>query len=284
MFKKKDKELEPQWYISKTNKKVRNYKVYYLSFIEKFIAFIVGFVVGAAVGYLFYGGIGVDQYGEPTTLTYILNIVIPGTTGTALGLFFVPTFQKKQLDKQKKKLSNQFRDMLNALNTSLGAGKNVTDSFIAVREDLGIQYEEGAFILEELDVIISGMKNNIDIEELLMDLGERSGNVDILSFSKVFQISFRKGGNIKDVIRNTHSIISQKMAINDEIDVIVSANKQEQYIMVVLPIALVGLIKVSAPYLASNFVSGIGIGSTTAAIVIFAFSFWLAKELLDIKV
>ena len=158
---KKKKELEPQYHTSATNMPTYNYKVYYMSLLEKILYFILAFVCGAAVGYLFYGGIGKDEFGNPTTLTWILDISIPAVVGTAAGIAFLPIRTRQIIDKKRKKMNSQFRDMLEALTTSLGAGKTVIDSFRTVYEDLKVQYDEGADILKELEIIISGMDNNI---------------------------------------------------------------------------------------------------------------------------
>ena len=190
LFKKEKKALEPQYYTSATNMPTYNYKVYYMKPIEKILYFLLAFVVGAAVGYLFYGGIGKNELGEPTTLTWILNFSISGVVGIIAGIAFIPMRTKQIIEKQRKKLNTQFRDMLEAFNTSLGAGKNVVDSFHAVYEDLKVQYDEGAYILKELEVIISGMANNVDTEDLLADFGSRSGIEDITSFANVFKICY----------------------------------------------------------------------------------------------
>lgn len=282
--KDKKKELEPQYYMSATNMPAYNYKVYYMSKIEKILYFMLAFAVGAAVGYLFYGGIGKDQYGNATNTTIILNIVIPGLVGIIAGKSFVPIRTKQIIDKQCRKLNQQFRDMLEALNTSLGAGKNVVDSFHSVYNDLKVQYDEDAYILKELEIVLSGMANNIDIEDLLADFGVRSGNDDIYSFANVFKICYRKGGNIKDTIRSTHSILSDKMEISEEIETIVTSSKTEQNIMVVMPIGLIGIIKLMSPDFASNFVTPTGIIATTVAIIMFAISYYVGKAVLNIKV
>ncbi len=283
MKKKTKKELEPQYYTSATNMPTYNYKVYNFSQKEKILYFLLAFVVGAAVGYLFYGGIGKDEFGQPTTVTWILNAVIPIAVGCLAGRLFVPVRQKSIIEKRQRELSHQFRDMLDALTTSLGAGKNVNDSFMGVYEDLKIQYDEDAFILKELEVIISGIHNNIDIEDVLEDFGKRSGNDDILSFANVFKISYRKGGNIKEIIRNTHSILSDKMEIAEDIETLVTSNKLEQNIMIVMPIALIALIKMMSPEFAANFVTPAGLISTTVSLAIFVVAYFIGKAVLDIK-
>ena len=284
LFKKEQKEMEPQYYTSATNIPTYNYKVYYMSKIEKMLYFLLAFVVGAAVGYLFYGGIGKDEFGDPTTLTWVLNITISTIVGLIAGIAFIPMRTKQIIDKQRKTLNTQFRDMLEAFNTSLGAGKNVVDSFHSVYEDLKVQYDEGAYILKELEIIISGMANNIDVEELLYDFGVRSGIEDIESFANVFKICYRKGGNIKDTIRSTHEILSDKMEIAEDIETVVTSNKTEQTIMIVMPIALIGMIKMMSPDFAANFTTFTGIISTTIAIAMFVVAYIVGKAVLNIKV
>ena len=206
-MKKKNKEkkvLEPQYYTSRINTSTYNYKVYYMSVPEKIINVLIAFVIGACIGYLFYGGIGKDEYGQATTVTYCLNVIIPVIVGVIAVKLYIPVRIQSIIKKQKNQLNKQFRDMLEALSTSLGAGKNVIDSFRSVYDDMKMQYEDGAYIISELELLLSGMDNNIDIEDLLLDFGERSGNEDIESFAKVFQICYRKGGNIKDTVRSTY--------------------------------------------------------------------------------
>ncbi|MDD4095314.1 MAG: hypothetical protein PHP22_03615 [Oscillospiraceae bacterium] len=282
---KKEKKIqESQYYTSATNLPTYNYRVYEMKKVEKVLYFLLAFAVGAAVGYLFYGGIGKNEFGQPTTLTWILNITIPAIVGLVAGRMFVPIRRDAIIAKRKKDLGHQFRDMLDSLTTSLGTGKNVTDSFISVYDDLRIQYDSDAFIIKELEVIISGIQNNIALEDLLEDFGKRSDNDDILSFATVFKISYRKGGNIKDVIRNTHSILSEKMEISEDIETLVTANKTEQNIMIAMPILLIGIIKMMSPEFAANFTTPSGIISTTLAIIVFVVAYFIGKAVLNISI
>ena len=222
MAKKEKKPVEPQYYRSATNLPTYNYKVYHMKPLEKALYFLAAFVVGAAVGYLFYGGIGVDEFGNPTTLTWILNFFFCGVAGFAAGFAFVPMRRKSIIAKRQRMLKNQFRDMLEAISTSISAGNNVTDAFHSAYDDLKIQYDEGAFILKELEIILSGMNNNVDLVDLLQDFGARSGCEDIASFANVFKVCYEKGGNIKDTLRTTHEILSDKMEIAEDIETVVT--------------------------------------------------------------
>ena len=285
LFKKKKETQppEPQWFTSVTNLPTYNYKVYYMSKLEKILYFLLAFVIGAVVGYLFYGGLGRDEFGQRTTLSWILDISIPAIVGLVAGRIFVPARTKQIRDKNARTLNSQFRDFLEAFNTSIGAGKNVVDSFHAVYDDMRIQFEEDAFIVKELEVILSGMANNFDVEDLMEDLGNRSGNDDIVSFANVFRISYRKGGNLKDTINTTHSILSDKMEIKEEIETMVSASKMEQTVMIFMPVGLIGIMKSMSPDFAANFATPAGIASTTIAIGLFIVSYFVGRKILNIK-
>lgn len=284
LFRKEKKEKEPQYYMSATNIVTYNYKVYYMSMLEKILYFLIAFVVGALVGYLFYGGLAKDDLGNPTTKTWILNIVISSIVGLIAGFMYIPIRTKQIMEKKKGVLKLQFRELLDALATSLGSGKNVVDSFTAARDDLRVIYSEDTAIIKELDIILHGIANNIDIEKSLMDFGLRSGIEDIVSFANVFETCYRKGGNIKEVIKNTQQVITEKMEVEMEIQTIVTGSKNEQMIMTVMPIALVAVIKMMSPEFAGNFATPTGIISTTIAIIMFVIAYFVGNIVLSIKI
>lgn len=282
--KKEKAPIEPQYFRSATNIETLNYNVYYMSLAEKILYGVLAFVAGAFVGYLFYGGIGVDEFGDPTVLTHVLNTIIMVGVGSVAVRAFLPIRTQQLRIARQNKLKAQFRDMLEAVSTSLSSGKNVQESFSAVYADLKNQYEEDAFILKELFVINDGVANGITIEELLADFGKRSGCEDIQDFASVFEICYRKGGNIRDTIRNTYDILSDKMAISEEIETIVTGSKSEQNLMLVMPILLIGMIKVGSPDFAANFVTPSGLAATTIALVMFVASYFIGRIVLDIKI
>ena len=209
---------------------------------------------------------------------------LSGGVGLAAGRAFLPIRTEMIRKARTKKLKNQFRDMLEAFSTSLGTGKTVWESFHAVYEDLKVQYEEDAFILKELEVILACMANNVALEKPLKDFGFRSGVEDIASFASVFQISSLKGGDTKDVIRNTHAILSDKMEIAEEIETMVTGAKSEQYMMLVMPVLLIGMIKMMSEDFAANFATLSGIIATTVGIGMFIIAYLIGRKVLDIHV
>lgn len=284
LFKKKEKEEKPEYVLALDNTPARNYDVYKMKPLEKAIYFILAFAIGAAVAYLFYGGLGKNQYGEATTKTHVLNIVICTVAGLLAAKLFIPARTKSIIEKRRNELKRQFRVLLDTLTTSIGSGKSVHDSFISAYSDLGIIYAEDDYIMEELQIIKRGLANSIVIEDLLLDFGTRSSIEDIISFAGVFETCSRRGGNMKDIIHSIQQVLGDKMSVEEGITTVLSSSAMEQKIMLIMPVLIVALIKFSDEDFGKKFATSTGIIATTIGVVCFAGSYLLGKMIMKIKV
>jgi len=282
--KKEKAPLEPQYFTSETGMQTYNYGVYYMKPLEKILYFVLAFIVGAVAGYIFYGGLAKDEFNDPTKMTYILNVTICSICGIIAGKLYIPIRTKQILQKRKNQLKMQFRELLDNLSTSVSSGKTINDSFLEAKGDMILLFSEEAFIVNELEVIAAGVANNINIEVMLLDLGRRSHIEDIDSFGNVFDTCYRKGGDMKDVIRNTQKIISDKIEVEMEIETMVTSSKTEQKIMMFMPFGIVGMIKGMSPELAHNFATPAGIIATTIGAILLVVSYFIGQKVLDIKI
>lgn len=242
-----------------------DYNVYFPSLKEKILWFLLGMVVSGAVVYIFYE-----------------RILITVIAGVICGFVFIPMRRKQVIKKRQQRLTTQFRGLLDALSTSIGAGKNMYDSFASAADDLSIQFSADSDIVREVQIIRLGLDNNIQIEDLLMNFAQRSGLEDIYNFANVFATCYKKGGNIKDVIKNTASILGDKIEIQMELETMVAGQKNEQNIMLVMPVIFILLMKSMGGDLI-DLQSPTGVLSVTAAILIFVASYFVSKKILDIK-
>lgn len=281
--KKKKKEEEPEFCLSKINTNIYNYNVYRMKPREKMLYFLIAFVIGGVVGYIFYGGIGQDEYGATIT-TYICDCIVIAVAGFAFGRLFIPLRRDQILKKRSDTLRTQFISLLDSLATSAAAGKNVPMSFAAARDDLVVQFSEQSYIVQELDIILAGLHNGVQLEDLLEDFGKRSGMKDIENFGKVFEVSFRRGANMKDVIRNTHDILTKKILIEAEIETKITSSKNELNVMLLMPILLIGMMKFSEGEFGSYFVTPTGLISTTIGVGMFVAAFFIGQRVMKIEV
>ena len=160
------KEREPQWYMSSTKIPVLNYNEYYMKKMEWVLYAIAFFVLGAIIGYIFYGGIGINIHGEPTRITYIINTSVMVVFGGISFKILTPMRRKQLKTNRKRKIRKQFVDMLESLSISIAAGQNVPNAMQTVKDDLLIQYTEKDYIVQEVSVFLREMENGIQIEEL----------------------------------------------------------------------------------------------------------------------
>lgn len=277
---KNKEEPRPQWVMSPINETVLDYHVYEMSVAEKLFYSIVAFVVGGAVGLLFYGGL-FKRDGEATTATLISNAVVFIVVGLIAVRFFLPMRVQQLLKKRQHDLRTQFRNMLESLTASLTSGSTVLDAFTSAWSDMKNQYSETAYITVELDQIVIAARNNIDIEVMLDSLAKRSGVEDIEDFSNVFRVARAPGGNVANVMRQTHDIIGDKMTIEDEITSKMSSNQLELNVIMLAPIMIVGMLRFSSGSFADNLTSPAGVIATTVGIVFFYLAYRLGQNIVN---
>ena len=278
---KNKKERGPQYMASLLNNAMLNYSEYYMSGGEKVLYSILLMVAGALVGFIFYGGL-FKQDGEPTMATYISNIVVCIGIGLIAMKVFLPVVNEWLKERRAKKLQRQFMNLLECLATGLSSGSTMFDAVVHAKEDLLNQYSETDMIIVELSEIIACVSNGRNLEEAIENFGLRSANEDVLNFANVISNCYRLGGNFGTVVRHTREIISDKFAVSDEIDTKIASNKLQLNAMCLMPIALVGLLKITNESFAQNLGSIVGVIVTTVAIGIFAGAYTWGQKIIKI--
>lgn len=199
-----------------------DYVVYHMTIPEVIIGGLTGAIGGAAVVQIFFGVLILTLIAVP--FCFMAGIII---------------YRVILRDKRSNRLTMQFRDMLESISSSLGSGRNVKDAFAGAYDDMKAQYGENAEIVDELQLIQSGLNNNVNIEVLLQDFAKRSHIENIQNFADVFSVANRRGGNIRQIIFETKNVINDKIMIEQEIRTLISGKKNELHIMMVLPLIVV---------------------------------------------
>ena len=274
---------EPQYILSALNTQMLNYRTYVMNTQEKITTFLLAFCAGGIVGLIFYGGQFRDSDGTATTATMVCNIVLFVTIGIIATCVFIPIRKKQLLDKRRKELTQEFRSFLEALAVSLASGMNMADSLSSAYNDLKIEYSDTAYMVLEVKEMIDGIQNNIAIEDMMISLGERSQIDDIKNFGMVFSVAYRAGGNLKDIVRRTNSIIGEKIEIAEEIETTLSSNKSQFSAMMFIPVVMILLLRVMSSSFAASFATVAGVIAMTIAIGIFIIAYRLGQKIMDVK-
>lgn len=164
-----------------------------------------------------------------------------------VGAAFYSGIRRNKGEREREELAAQFRECILAVSTLLGAGYSVENAFQECRQDMALMYGREALICGELKMISSGLHINISLEELLTDLGERSGCEEIIQFGEVFSIAKRSGGNLAEIIESSANLIGRKAELKREVNTILSGRKMELNIMEIMPFAILAYIGVTTP-------------------------------------
>lgn len=277
------KKKQPQYIYSALNAPMLNYCVYYMSMPEKIQNFLIGFVGGGTAGLIFYGGQFRDADGIATQATMITNVIIFVVIGLLAAAIYFPARSKQLMKKRKNILIHQFRELLAALSVSLSSGMNMQESLASAYNDLKLEFSENAYIVQEVQEMIHGMQNNVPLEEMMNSLGKRSEIDDIRNFGVVFSMCYRTGGSLKDIVRRTSDILSEKMEISEEIETTISSNKMQLNVMMCFPIIIMLMLRTMSSSFSASFATVSGTIAITVALIIFYIAYRTGQKIIDIK-
>lgn len=202
-----------------------------------------------------------------------------------LPFVFYKIQKKSKRENRKRRLNYQFKDALTAIYVALQAGYSVENAVVACTRDLEKIYKNTDDILVEFHEIEAQMKLNVAIEELFLDLGNRSRVEDIENFASVFSTAKRTGGDMAGILQKTARILGDKIDVKKEIEATVAAKKSEQMIMSMMPFGIILYMQITSPgFLQVLYGNAFGIAAMTACLVIYGAAFWMGKKIVDIEV
>lgn len=246
---------------------MQDYNVYDMSFREKVLFISVAALAIYTVGFIFYRSILIAALLTPLAFLY------PGIKA------------KDIIKRRRKELNIQFKDMLYSLASSVSAGRTVESSFKEALRDLSVLYPDpSTYILIEIKRIISRLDTNETIENALSDFAARAGLEDVDNFVNVLNISKRSGGSITEIIKSTSAIISDRIEVGQEIDMMLAERRFEQKVLNSVPILMILLLSFSAPeYMHPVFNTAAGRLIMTVSIALIAAAWFIFARINDIK-
>lgn len=194
-----------------------DYRIYHYKTHELVGDLLLAMVLSGIIAYFFYRSIAVF---------FCLMAGLP---------LFLRNRKKDRICRRKKKLAQEFTEMLECVSAGVAAGYSLENSFVEAYNDIVRFYGKESMMAGEIIRIRKGLSLNVTLEELMADLAKRSGLEDIRVFSEVFGIAKRNGGNVNDVLQNTAHVMKDKMSLENEIDVLIAEKKMEFGIMEVIP-------------------------------------------------
>lgn len=245
----------------------QNYDEYHFTKKEFLKYLFQSILLCVMINYLFY----------KTLWIFLLMLPIP--------VIFLK-WKKKQLIRERRKILNyQFKDALNSLSVAIQAGYSIENAVRACTRDLERLYDRKTDIMKEFHYIESQQGVSVPVEELFLDLGERSGVEDIENFASVFYTAKRTGGDMDQIIQKVSRMLGDKIDVKREIEATLAAKKSEQFIMSMMPAGIILYLQVTSPgFLNVLYGNPFGICAMTVCAAIYGGAYWMGKKIVDIEV
>ena len=202
------------------------------------------------------------------------------------GLYlYLRKMREERSHRRQWKLNLEFRDGIAAVSAALCAGYSAENAFEEALKDLSLIYPKDAMIIREFIYINNQIRMNITVEKALVDLGERTGIEDIISFAEVFSTAKRTGGDLIQVIRSTSSVLSDKLEVKREIITLITAKKLEAEIMKTIPLGIIGYLSLSSPgFLNPLYHNPLGIMVMTVLLLLYLVAAQAVDKIISIEV
>lgn len=162
------------------------------------------------------------------------------------------------------------------------AGYAAENAFLDSIADIRSMFGVDCAMEQELKQLRQGLSNNVPLERLLTEMGQRSGLEDLQEFAEVFVIAKRNGGSIPVIIDAASSSISRRLAVEEEMGTQLSARKLEQRVMNVMPFLIVWYVEMSNPgYFDMLYGNPAGIVLMTVCMGIYLVAYALSEWIFD---
>lgn len=202
------------------------------------------------------------------------------------GIFFFWRLYKSSLiTKRKKKLSLEFSQTLYSVISGLKAGYSIENAFIEAKRDAEMFFGVNSLMVFEIQIIKSGLDMHMNLEDLIDNLGTRSGDEEILLFADVFKCAKRNGGNVTEVLSETADRIQERICIDKEIDLLISEKLLELRIMEVVPFIIFIYLDITSSGYFDILYEGLrGRLVMTVCLLIYIVAAYIAEKIVRIKV
>ncbi len=241
----------------------RNYGIWDFSLLDLGVVLTVSLAAGTVTGWLFYDRLQ-------------LGLCISGA------LFFMakPRYMRWQLQRRKRILLLQFRDVLYSISSAVSVGRSMAQALEESMDFWKGTYDEKDLIMRELAAMVRQMKegNARDLDVLKAFAG-RSGLQDILDFVMVYENCRTSGADLVKAIDRATGIIGDRIDLERELHMLMAQKQFEGRIIMISPFALLLFLKISSPgFLEPLTASSAGMMVSTAALGLVAASVLLMER------
>ena len=200
-----------------------------------------------------------------------------------VGVYYFLEELKSLCQKKELEFRIQFQESMKLMASALKTGHSVENAIRETEEELKIIYSEGVRICDEFRRMKYELDMNRTAEQVLRAFSERVCQEDVRDFVIVFTAAKRAGGNSIAVLRNSVQMIGDKMEVEREIQVMLTAKKLEFQIMCIVPLGMVLYMRFAFPEFFDILYGNLtGVVLMTVCLAVYGFAWKMGRKMTDI--
>ncbi|SFP85485.1 type II secretion system F family protein [Salibacterium halotolerans] len=199
---------------------------------------------------------------------------------------YFPKYRRGRMERKKTQLFlQQFRSAMGSIATSIRAGTSLQIALKRCEDDLKKELiaHKSKPVLDEINEINHDIQFGMSVDEALRQFKEKMKLEDVTQFVDSLLAVRSKGGNINHVIHNTSERISDKIMVQQEIQVATAQKRMEANMLSIFPVVFVLLIMVVSPdYLRPMYESTVGTFMLFIGALLLLANFFIGKKVTNI--
>ena len=198
-------------------------------------------------------------------------------------LFYRKEKMKRNEQKRKFLLEQQFKETLLAVQTNLQSGYSVENAFLESYPYIVNLYGKTSDMALELKRIQRGLANGDTMEHLLWDLGRRCPESALEDFANIYVIAVKTGSGWTDIIMKIIANISQRMEIKQEVETLIHGKKLESRMMCIIPFFILFYMDLTSKgYFDVLYHNPAGIAIMSVCMAAYIFAFLMSEKITEI--
>lgn len=218
---------------------------------------------------------------------FLFRKILPAFLISLLGLLYPRIKASRDRKRLEDKMLLQFREAILSLASSLKAGSSLQVALqrceVDLERELRLQKEKP--MLDALYEMNSDIQLGKPIDEVLLDFKREYDLEDISQFIDAIIMTRAKGGNLADVISNTAQTISDKILIQQEIQLATVQKRMEAGILTFMPIGIVVILMVLNPgYMRPMYETTLGTVLLFVAVIMLVVNYFIGRKVTNIDI
>lgn len=201
-----------------------------------------------------------------------------------LKVFLKMTARAKK-EKEKRKMLEEFREMIGFISGALNAGYSLENAFWVAKKELGVLYGTKSILVSYLERVLRKLKMNTSLEQALEEFARECQLEEAKNFAQVVAIGKKSGGNLVRIIEKSVHSICLKLETEEEITTMIAAKKMETRIMILFPALIVLYLRLTnGEYIGVLYGNVVGAAVMTVSLGAMVVSAFWSEKIMDIKV